>query len=83
MFDSVSISSQKHASSASSNTIPIFARNSAGDLARHAAIGGPPLDELRIEALAHQGLIERGGERLAATPKGRLVLNRLILELAA
>ena len=53
------------------------------DLARHAAIGGPPLDELRIEALAHQGLIERGGERLAATPKGRLVLNRLILELAA
>jgi oxygen-independent coproporphyrinogen-3 oxidase len=53
------------------------------DLARHAAIGGPPLDERRIEALAHQGLIERGGERLAATPKGRLVLNRLILELAA
>ena len=53
------------------------------DLARLAAIGGPPLDQRRIEALAHQGLIERGGERLAATPKGRLVLNRLILELAA
>ena len=49
----------------------------------YAAIGGRPLDERRIEVLARQGLIARDGNRLAATPSGRLVLNRLILELAA
>jgi oxygen-independent coproporphyrinogen-3 oxidase len=53
------------------------------DLARHAAIGGIALDEGRVAALQREGLLTRKGERLAATPKGRLVLNRLILELAA
>jgi oxygen-independent coproporphyrinogen-3 oxidase len=53
------------------------------DLARLAAIGGRALNEKRIGALASEGLIERADARLAATPKGRLVLNRLILELAA
>jgi len=53
------------------------------DLARLAAIGGRTLDEERVSALAGEGLINHNGARLAATPQGRLVLNRLILELAA
>jgi oxygen-independent coproporphyrinogen-3 oxidase len=53
------------------------------DLARLAAIGGSTLDEARIGALESEGLLARRNARLAATPKGRLVLNRLILELAA
>jgi oxygen-independent coproporphyrinogen-3 oxidase len=53
------------------------------DLARLAAIGGRVPDETRLSALAQAGLIDRSGARLAATPKGRLVLNRVILELAA
>jgi putative oxygen-independent coproporphyrinogen III oxidase len=53
------------------------------DLARLAAIDGRRLDERRLRALAQDGLIERNAARLAATAKGRLVLNRLILELAA
>jgi oxygen-independent coproporphyrinogen-3 oxidase len=53
------------------------------DLARLAAIGGRALDSERLSALEREGLVNRSGERLAATPKGRLVLNRLILEIAA
>jgi putative oxygen-independent coproporphyrinogen III oxidase len=53
------------------------------DLTRLAAIDGRALDETRLSALAQDGLIDRNGARLVATPKGRLVLNRLILELAA
>jgi oxygen-independent coproporphyrinogen-3 oxidase len=53
------------------------------DLARLAAIDGRALDEMRLSALAQDGLIDRNGARLAATPKGRLVLDRLIVELAA
>ena len=52
------------------------------DLNRLAAIYGRGL-ETRIGALASDGLLKRAGNQLAATPKGRLVLNRLILELAA
>jgi putative oxygen-independent coproporphyrinogen III oxidase len=52
------------------------------DLARFSALGGV-LDEARLGALEADGLIRRDGTRLAATPQGRLVLNRLILELAA
>ena len=37
----------------------------------------------RLSALESDGLVTRKGSRLAATPDGRLVLNRLILELAA
>jgi putative oxygen-independent coproporphyrinogen III oxidase len=53
------------------------------DLARFAAIGGRALDEARIASLAEDGLVRRDGRRLAATAKGRLVLDRLIVELAA
>jgi putative oxygen-independent coproporphyrinogen III oxidase len=53
------------------------------DLDRLAAIGGRALDETRMSALEGDGLVTRNGSRLAATPDGRLVLNRLILELAA
>ena len=53
------------------------------DLARLAAIGGSTLDDARIRVLEAEGLLARRDTRLAATPKGRLVLNRLILELAA
>jgi putative oxygen-independent coproporphyrinogen III oxidase len=53
------------------------------DLARLTAIGGRTIDETRLSALAQAGLIDRNGARLAATAKGRLVLNRVILELAA
>jgi oxygen-independent coproporphyrinogen-3 oxidase len=53
------------------------------DLARLNAIGGRPLNEDRLAALESDKLIARKGTHLAATPQGRLVLNRLILELAA
>ncbi len=53
------------------------------DLKRLAAINGNALDEARIRTLESEGLLARHETRLAATPKGRLVLNRLILELAA
>jgi oxygen-independent coproporphyrinogen-3 oxidase len=53
------------------------------DLARHASIVGHALDRKRVDGLASEGLVERKGARLAATPKGRLVLNQVILELAA
>ncbi|ODS01073.1 coproporphyrinogen III oxidase [Methyloceanibacter methanicus] len=52
-------------------------------LSRFAALAGTPLDETRIDALAAEGLLSRTGDRLTATPTGRLVLERLILELAA
>jgi putative oxygen-independent coproporphyrinogen III oxidase len=53
------------------------------DLARLAEIGGSRLSDDRLAALESDKLIARNGSRLAATPEGRLVLNRLILELAA
>jgi oxygen-independent coproporphyrinogen-3 oxidase len=53
------------------------------DLARFAAIGGHALDETRIASLAQDGLVARNGRRLAATPQGRLVLDWLIVALAA
>jgi putative oxygen-independent coproporphyrinogen III oxidase len=53
------------------------------DVARLAAIGGRGLDATRVEGLERQGLIQRDRDRLQATRAGRLVLDRLILELAA
>jgi oxygen-independent coproporphyrinogen-3 oxidase len=53
------------------------------DLARLAALGGQGPDEARLNALESDGLLSRAGGRLVATQSGRLVLERLILELAA
>src|SRR5262249_37729825 len=57
--------------------------NEGIDLGRLAALNGRRLDDDRVTALAGDGLLKRDGDWLAATPKGRLVLNQLILELAA
>ncbi|MGH6866558.1 MAG: radical SAM family heme chaperone HemW [Methyloceanibacter sp.] len=52
------------------------------DLVRLASIG-LTLTARRLEALESDGLVTRQDGRLAATPSGRLVLERLVLELAA
>ena len=53
------------------------------DLTRLEALSGRSLDTSRLDALESSGFLARNGERLRATPSGRLVLERLILELAA
>ena len=53
------------------------------DLARLAAIGGSSSRRRAHKGAGGRGLAGARDTRLAATPKGRLVLNRLILELAA
>ncbi len=53
------------------------------DVARLEALGGRTLDPSRLDALESDGLLSRHGARLKATQSGRLVLERLILELAA
>jgi putative oxygen-independent coproporphyrinogen III oxidase len=50
---------------------------------RLAAIDGRTLDPARVAALEAEGLLTRRQDRLQATGKGRLVLDRLIVELAA
>jgi oxygen-independent coproporphyrinogen-3 oxidase len=52
------------------------------DLGRFAGLGGA-VDASRLAALEADGLVTRRDRRIAATPSGRLVLDRLILELAA
>jgi putative oxygen-independent coproporphyrinogen III oxidase len=53
------------------------------DLSRFERLGGESLNEPRIDSLVGEGLLVRDGKRITATPEGRLVLERLILELAA
>ena len=53
------------------------------DVARFEALGGRTLDTSLLEVLEQDGLLTRNGARLKATQSGRLVLERLILELAA
>ncbi|MEL6946999.1 MAG: radical SAM family heme chaperone HemW [Pseudomonadota bacterium] len=54
------------------------------DLARLEAIGGPPLNEARLNVLMEDGFLKRSADqRLVATDAGRLVLNRVIEELTA
>jgi putative oxygen-independent coproporphyrinogen III oxidase len=53
------------------------------DVARLSGIHGRVLDATKVGTLQAQGLLRRVGDRLAATPAGRLVLDRLIVELAA
>ena len=53
------------------------------DVSRFEALAGEPLDETRITTLVEDGLLLRDGARLMATVRGRLVLERMIVELAA
>ena len=53
------------------------------DLERLQDLSGHAIDASRLGALESDGLLARNGARLKATPSGRLVLERLILELAA
>ncbi len=53
------------------------------ELKRLQGIAGRKRDPSRIAGLAAEGLLTQDGDRLAATPQGRLVLDRLIVELAA
>jgi len=53
------------------------------DEKRLAAIYGRKLDEARLQYLQAKGLVRRSSNRVQATGKGRLVLDRLIVELAA
>ena len=52
------------------------------DMDRHAVLAGRPIDAGRIANLVELGLVQREGSRLAATPRGRSVLNALITELS-
>ena len=53
------------------------------DVRRLQEIAGRKLDPERLERLERQGLLRRSGDHLAATESGRVVLDRVILELAA
>ncbi len=53
------------------------------DLARYAQLAGAPIDAARIAGLAEDGLLAQTGDRLAATARGRIVLNRVLAELLA
>ena len=53
------------------------------DVKRLKAIDGRKLDDARLQQLEAQGLVKRTPGRLRATDTGRLVLDRLIVELAA
>jgi putative oxygen-independent coproporphyrinogen III oxidase len=53
------------------------------DVQRLTAIDGRKLDGKRVHQLESQGLLKQSKDRLQATDTGRLVLDRLIVELAA
>jgi len=53
------------------------------DVKRLKAIDGRKLDDVRLQQLEAQGLVKQTPGRLRATDAGRLVLDRLIVELAA
>jgi len=53
------------------------------DLVRFATLAGHAIDEAQLHGLEGDGLVARSGGRLMATQSGRLVLERVILELAA
>jgi oxygen-independent coproporphyrinogen-3 oxidase len=52
------------------------------DLAGYESRWKAPLDRTRIAILEQEGLVRFAGEKLSATPRGRLVLNSLIAALA-
>jgi putative oxygen-independent coproporphyrinogen III oxidase len=51
------------------------------DLGRHAALAGAAIDATKITALENLGLVEKSGQVLKATPRGRPLLNAIIREL--
>jgi putative oxygen-independent coproporphyrinogen III oxidase len=53
------------------------------DVKRLAAIDGRKLDQGRLEQLESLGLLRRSDDRVQATDAGRLLLDRLIVELVA
>jgi oxygen-independent coproporphyrinogen-3 oxidase len=54
------------------------------DLARYESLAGRYIDSRRLEMLQQEGLVEiMSNSRLRATPRGRMVLNSVIAELAA
>jgi len=53
------------------------------DLARYERLSGAAIDAARIAGLAGDGLVLQTGDRLAATARGRIVLNRVLAELLA
>lgn len=53
------------------------------DLTRLQALRGKPLPEARLNSLIQDGFLCRNDNRLIATPSGRLVLNRVLLELCS
>jgi len=53
------------------------------DLARYQRLSGAPVDPSRIAALTGDGLVQQSGDRLAATARGRIVLNSVLAEMLA
>jgi putative oxygen-independent coproporphyrinogen III oxidase len=53
------------------------------DLGRYSALAGGELSLNKINGLVDIGVLRRGGRGIAATAKGRMVLNAVIRELAA
>jgi putative oxygen-independent coproporphyrinogen III oxidase len=53
------------------------------DLARYAALRGDNLPEDRVNSLIQGGFLHRNGDILRTTEAGRLMLNRVVLELSA
>jgi oxygen-independent coproporphyrinogen-3 oxidase len=52
-------------------------------LSRFERLAGQPLEATRLDGLIGQGLLTREGDRIAATPEGRLVLNGVLGRLLA
>ena len=52
------------------------------DLSDYRARWGEHLDESRLQRLVECGLLQRTKDRISATPRGRLVLNAVIAEIA-
>jgi oxygen-independent coproporphyrinogen-3 oxidase len=53
------------------------------DLARHARLAGAGVDPARIAPLVEDGLVTVAGDRIAATARGRPVLNAILRALLA
>ncbi|MFD1913658.1 radical SAM family heme chaperone HemW [Halodurantibacterium flavum] len=51
------------------------------DTARYAALAGSALDEATVGRLTADGFLDQAGGRIAATDRGRMVLNAVIREL--